>query len=122
MEFSDTDQPHPPHKQQLSNSNQSIAVKQNHSLPSTTDQSSSPCCHLSTCDSTAVDMGEPCPSVTTIHTRYYKLVQEYLANKNGGHCVSHDAWTNACEYFDNVQPHPLTVDWSEFIFITKAIK
>lgn len=108
----------------LPESNQSAADKENEPHPLTANQS----CKLHQSlkhnsveephpSFTAV-VEQPHPSATPGHTRYYTVAKQYLAkNNNGCDLVSHDAWTLTCDYFDTVQPHPLltTVDWSETI-------
>ena len=60
---------------------------------------------------------KPRPSSIRTERRYYKLVREHLITRNNQCNVSCDAWMLTCEYFNAMQPHPLTTtfDWSEFI-------
>lgn len=59
-------------------------------------------------------------SISRTERRYYKLVREHLITRNNQcnvSCDDDDAWMLTCEYFNAMQPHPLTTtfDWSEFL-------
>lgn len=119
MEFSDSSQLQSSQKQSLSQPNQSNGEKENQPHPLTANQSSrvNMSKHVEQPrPSAATVVEQPHPSATAVHSRYYKLVKQYLAVKNKDGCgISHDAWTLTCEYFNTIQPHPLITmfDWSE---------